>query len=90
MNFEIYIYFFSYLITGETDVVWRYGNKESLSQWITTSDSDHNEGKSSCSLNLNRQGRGVFSGIINTEVPKDGRTKKAGYCNMRSIRARVS
>lgn len=75
---------------GETDIYWQFGTQESLSEWVTTSDSDHNEGKSSCSLELNKQGRGVFNGILNVEVPKDGRTKKSGYCNMKTIRARVS
>jgi len=76
--------------TGEIDIVWQFSQPETLSQWVTTSDSDHNEGHSTCELSLNKGGKGLFMGTLSTEVPKDGRIKKAGYCNMRSIRPRVS
>lgn len=75
---------------GETDVIWKFGNTEALSNWVVTSDSDHNEGYSTCSLTLNKQGKGMFSGNLSTRVPKDGRIKRAGYCNIRTLRARVS
>lgn len=75
---------------GETDIVWRFGDTESLDKWKTTCDSDHNEGFSTCSLALNKQGKGLFSGYLCTKVPKDGRIKKAGYCNMQTLRARVT
>lgn len=74
---------------GETDVVWKFGSNEALDKWKVTSDSDHNEGFSSCSLGLNKQGKGLFSGHLSTRAPKDGRIKKAGYCNMQTLRARV-
>ena len=74
---------------GEIDVQWRFSTPESLSQWVTTSDSDHNEGHSSCELRLSPGGKGLFTGTLSTEIPKDGRIKKAGYCNMRSLRTRV-
>lgn len=74
---------------GETDVVWRFGSSESLEKWKVASDSDHNEGFSKCSLALNKQGKGLFSGYISIRVPKDGKVKRAGYCNMQTLRARV-
>lgn len=74
---------------GETDIVWSFGHKESLDKWLTTCDADHNEGYSSCSLTLNKHGKGVFSGNLVTKVPKDGKIKRAGYCNMKTLRARV-
>ncbi|KAF5280870.1 hypothetical protein FQR65_LT03019 [Abscondita terminalis] len=75
---------------GETDVVWRFQTQDSFKNWIVTSDSDHNEGFSKSSLTLSKHGKGLFSGTLNTELPKDGRIKKSGYCNMKSMRARKS
>lgn len=75
---------------GETDVVWNFGTPDSLDKWVVTSDSDNNEGQSSCSLQLNKQGKGVFSGVLSTRIPLDGRVKRAGYCNIRTVRARVN
>ncbi|KAJ8898255.1 hypothetical protein PR048_003615, partial [Dryococelus australis] len=76
--------------TGEVDVVWKFGSPEVHSKWVTTSDSDHNEGFSKCELSVSPTGNALFSGSLNTQVPRDGRIKKAGYCNMRSMRARKS
>lgn len=75
---------------GETDVVWKFNTQENLDKWIITSDKDHGEGYSSCSLETSPNGKGVFSGELITRVPKDGRIQRAGYCNMRSQRARKS
>lgn len=75
---------------GETDMLWKFDTPDSLNNWITTSDSDHNEGNSSCSLSITPHQKCLFSGSLSTEVPKDGRVKKAGYCNMKSIRVRKS
>lgn len=75
---------------GDMDKVWILKNEEQLKNWVATSDKDHGEGYSSCSLSLSPAGHGLFSGQINTQVPKDGRVKKAGYCNMKSIRPRLS
>lgn len=74
---------------GETDVQWNFGGENSLKNWVVTSDKDNNEGYSTCSLVLNKYGNAVFSGEINTKVPKDGRIKRAGYCNMQTQRFRV-
>lgn len=75
---------------GETDIAWKFDNEESLQKWVVSCDSDHNEGYSNCSLTLNKQGKGLFSGYLSTRVPKDGRIKRSGYCNMKTLRARVS
>jgi NADH dehydrogenase [ubiquinone] 1 alpha subcomplex assembly factor 1 len=74
---------------GEIDIVWQFSQPGALSQWVTTSDSDHSEGYSTCKLSLSTGGKGLFMGTLSTQVPKDGRIKKAGYCNMRSLRPRV-
>lgn len=74
---------------GETDIVWKFGSPDALEKWKVSSDSDHNEGFSNCSLTLTKQGKGLFAGYLSLRLPKDGRVKKAGYCNMQTLRARV-
>lgn len=75
---------------GRTDVAWRFRDPQSLENWITTCDSDHNEGYSHCSLELNQHGNAVFSGRTDLRVPKDGRITRAGYCNIKTKNVRVS
>lgn len=76
---------------NEVDVVWRFkGDPKSLAQWVTTCDSDYNEGYSTVKLEMSSTGTGVFSGTISTRLPKDGRIKYAGYCNMNSVPKRRS
>ncbi|GFG31534.1 hypothetical protein Cfor_09190 [Coptotermes formosanus] len=75
---------------GEIDIMWQFSQPAALSQWVTTSDSDHKEGYSTCELSLSKGGNGLFTGTVSTQVPKDGRIKRAGYCNMRSMRPRRS
>ncbi|XP_063235588.1 complex I intermediate-associated protein 30, mitochondrial isoform X2 [Bacillus rossius redtenbacheri] len=75
---------------GEVDVVWKFGTPEVHSKWVTTADSDHGEGLSECELSVSPSGGALFSGTLSTQVPRDGRIKRAGYCNMRSMRARKS
>nr|CAD7459854.1 unnamed protein product [Timema tahoe] len=75
---------------GEVDIVWQFGSDECHKQWVTTSDKDHREGFSTCQLSVSPMGKALFSGTLDTRVPRDGHIKKAGYCNMKSIRARKS
>lgn len=75
---------------GETDVLWRFDRPEALEKWVVTSDSDYNEGFSKCSLTINKLGKGLFAGVLDKRPPKDGKTKRAGYCNMATLPARVS
>lgn len=75
---------------GEVDVQWQFKDEENLDKWIITTDKDNNEGYSTASLGLTKHSKGLFSGNLNMRVPKDGRIKRAGYCNMRTIRARVN
>lgn len=55
-----------------------------------TSDRDHGEGNSRCTLEINGRGKGLFSGELSTQVPKDGIVKRSGYCNIRTVRHKVS
>lgn len=75
---------------GETDVVWNFKTENDVDQWVITADSDHNEGQSTANLEVSSSGNGLFHGYVDTVVPKDGKIKRAGYCNIKSLRARVS
>lgn len=73
----------------ETDVLWTFGNEEDRKKFIVTSDSDHNEGFSKCALTESPAGYGLFSGTLDSKVPKIGKIEKAGYCNITCVRAKV-
>ncbi|XP_045527927.1 complex I intermediate-associated protein 30, mitochondrial [Pieris brassicae] len=75
---------------GETDLLWCFNSPDVLDKFVTTSDSDHNEGFSHCKLDMSPAGRAQFHGYLDTRIPKDGRIKKSGYCSMRSKRIRKS
>lgn len=59
-------------------------------KWVATADSDHNQGTSTAVLEKSPAGHGLFKGNLTVDVPKDGRIKRSGYCNIRSQRARKS
>nr|CAG4644099.1 EOG090X091L [Lepidurus arcticus] len=75
---------------GELDIAWKLDKNTNFNHWVTTSDKDHNQGYSECSFNLSPSGRGLFSGHLSTELPQDGKIKKAGYCNVKSVQPRKS
>lgn len=69
---------------GDTYVEFRFENEEDLKKWKSGSDSTYNEGFSHCNLELNNDGKAVFSGVIDNTIPKDGRVRRAGFCTMKS------
>jgi len=75
---------------GEIDIAFRFDGDECDKKWIATCDQDHREGYSNCTFAQTPYGSSLFHGNISNRVPKDGRTKKAGYCNITSVRKRVS
>lgn len=75
---------------GETDVVFNFERQEQLDRWVVTSDRDHNQGYSDARFELGPAGFGVFHGMLESRVPKDGRIKRSGYANITSQRIRVS
>lgn len=75
---------------GETDVAFKFTEPEDLEKWVVTADSDHNEGFSTAALEPSPSGNGLFHGNVQSAVPKDGRVFRAGYCNIKSKRARQS
>lgn len=76
---------------GETDVWWSFGDNDvDITKFIVTSDSDWNEGKSRCTFEKSPAGYAVFSGNLDSTVPDVGTIKRAGYCNIKSVRHKVS
>jgi len=72
-------------LPGEVDAQWTFNPESDLTEWVVTSDQDNNEGHSSCTLTISPTGKGLFSGNLSTQLVKDGKVKRAGYCNMKSI-----
>lgn len=68
------------------DPQWTFNEHTNFNDWVVTSDSDHNEGYSTCSLGLSPTGKGLFTGNLSTQLVKDGKISRAGYCNMKSMR----
>lgn len=75
---------------GEVDVVWSFKQEEDFKKWVVTTDSDHLEGESRATFELSKGGHGLFHGELSDKVPLDGRIKRAGYCNIKSMRVRKS
>lgn len=75
---------------GEVDIAFKFNEENDLDKWVVTSDSDHNQGYSTATLDKSSAGYGYFNGYVQSIVPKDGRVKRAGYCNMKSLTARAS
>ena len=75
---------------GDYEVVWKFDNKEVMRNWVVTTDKDNNEGKSQAEFILGPEKTAVFRGYVNTDVPKDGVVKAAGYCNIKSAPNMVS
>ncbi|XP_058126932.1 complex I intermediate-associated protein 30, mitochondrial isoform X2 [Anopheles ziemanni] len=73
---------------GEIDMVFGFETDKDLDRWVVTTDRDHNEGYSTASLERSPAGHGLFHGTLESRVPKDGRIKRAGYANIKSLRVR--
>ncbi|KAG5674032.1 hypothetical protein PVAND_004023 [Polypedilum vanderplanki] len=55
----------------------RFTSPEVIDNWIVTSDSDHNEGHSKCTFKTSAAGYGLWSGVVTSLLPQDGRIKKS-------------
>lgn len=71
-------------------MVWQFKDGIDFENWKVTNDSDHNQGQSFSSFENSAAGHGLFSGNVQAKIPLDGRIKRAGYCNIQSLRARVT
>ena len=69
--------------------MFQFKNNQDLDKWVVTTDSDHNEGKSSAKLEISDASAGLFHGYVNGDVVKDGKIKRTGYANIRTKRVRV-
>ncbi|CAK9813306.1 Complex I intermediate-associated protein 30, mitochondrial [Anthophora quadrimaculata] len=66
-------------------VVWKFdGTEKSLDQWIVNCDCDYGHGYSTAKLELSSNGTGIFHGVLDTTIPKNGQTTASGYCNITS------
>lgn len=74
---------------GEVDIVYDFQDKTSIEKWVVTADSDHNEGNSKASLELTNAESGLFQGFVDSHFLKDGKIKRTGYANMRTLRVQV-
>ncbi len=77
---------------GDLKMEFTFEAEDSVEKgWKTACDSDWGEGYSTCKLERSPDGRAaIFSGDLSTRVPRDGRIKRSGYCNMASIIKRRS
>ncbi|CAG0917457.1 unnamed protein product [Notodromas monacha] len=75
---------------GIPDKIWGFNSKSDLDLWTVSSDADHGEGFSTSRLHLGPNETGLFEGNLTTKVPESGNVKTAGYCGIRSMRARKS
>lgn len=76
---------------GEYRTEWAFDTEERRNDWIVTADSTWGEGFSTGTLTESpTRGKALFSGELITRPPNDGRTKRAGYVNMKSVIQRLS
>lgn len=69
---------------GDYEIQWKFDNTAAVDEWLTTADSDHYEGKSTARFILSKNKTALFEGYLNTDPPKDGKTKYAGYAAIKS------
>lgn len=75
---------------GDYETVWRFSDKDTVNSWIVTQDKDYDEGNSRAEFTLGANKKGVFRGVLDCNVPKDGIVKESGYCNISSQRHKAS
>jgi len=69
---------------GDYEVAWKFDTREMIDSWVVTSDKDNDEGNSTAEFVMTPSRHGLFQGCLDATVPKDGTTKRTGYCNIRS------
>ncbi|XP_077994159.1 complex I intermediate-associated protein 30, mitochondrial-like [Glandiceps talaboti] len=71
------------LITNRYRTLWKFEDQESLSTFVVATDKDQG-GKSTAEFTLSKNNKGLFHGVLCTEVPRDGETEYSGYCTIKS------
>ena len=66
------------------EYVWKFHERQSVEEWLVTSDRDNSEGFSEGNFTFSRNNTALFHGHLSQQVPKDGVVKRTGYCNIRS------
>lgn len=74
---------------GEVDIIYNFEDKNDIDKWVLTADSDHNEGKSIATMELTNAQSALFQGFVNSQFLKDGKIKRTGYANIRTLRVKV-
>nr|XP_054759733.1 complex I intermediate-associated protein 30, mitochondrial-like [Lytechinus pictus] len=67
-------------------VLWHFNGPESIEDFIVHTDAEIG-GRSTAGLTVSRNNKLLFHGNLCTEVPRDGETKRSGYCALRSKQA---
>lgn len=86
-NFKLlWLAFKNHAVSGEmggeqSRVIWRYEGLESINNFKVNSDEDIG-GKSRAYVTSSRNNKLLFYGQVSTDVPRDGKTEKSGYCNL--------
>ncbi|KAI1723825.1 complex I intermediate-associated protein 30 (CIA30) domain-containing protein [Ditylenchus destructor] len=74
---------------NETLIQYDFKDDDSLKNWTTGCDSDWSQGYSKCELTRTDRGTALFQGTLSTRLVKDGKTVRAGWCNMKSVDKRA-
>lgn len=69
---------------GDYEKIFAFDDKAVIDSFIVTTDKDNEEGQSSADFVMSETGKGMFTGVLDTRVPKDGITKRTGYCQIKS------
>ncbi|KAK2711108.1 complex I intermediate-associated protein 30, mitochondrial-like isoform X2 [Artemia franciscana] len=81
---------FEFINPGHVEPLWLFEEDDCLPSWKVSTDTDWGLGFSSASLERSNLGYAAFTGNLDTTVPKDGKTSRAGYCSMQSAEPRKS
>ncbi|XP_067943646.1 complex I intermediate-associated protein 30, mitochondrial-like [Watersipora subatra] len=69
---------------GDYKYQWRLNTQQAIDEWIVSTDQDMDQGYSTGKTTLSNQQCMLFHGFLNTKVPDDGKTRYAGYVNVKS------
>ncbi|PIK43136.1 putative complex I intermediate-associated protein 30, mitochondrial [Apostichopus japonicus] len=65
-------------------VLWEYKGPESLKEFKVVTDATIG-GQSTAKLGISRNNKLLFTGNLNTDVPKDGETVRSGFCTLKTL-----
>lgn len=71
------------IMFDQNRVLWHFQGPDSINDFVVHTDAEIG-GKSTADLSVSRNNKLLFHGNLCTEVPRDGETKRSGYCAMRS------